>query len=159
MDAVEKAPHRAKLVEKATTGLPVKVHVADGRESGLRAGLRPDPRRAPCSGLGALRRRPEARWRRQPSDVADLTKLQGELITAAYALLRPGGALTYVVCSPHLAETEGVLTETARRLKAEVVGSREFFPGVPELGDGPYVQLWPHRHGTDTMFCAVLRKP
>lgn len=159
VDAVEKAPHRAKLVEKATIGLPVKVHVADGRESGLEPGYDRILVDAPCSGLGALRRRPEARWRRQPSDVADLTKLQGELITAAYALLRPGGALTYVVCSPHLAETEGVVGETARRLKAEVLDSREFFPGVPELGDGPYVQLWPHRHGTDAMFCAVLRKP
>ncbi|WP_329049319.1 rRNA small subunit methyltransferase B [Amycolatopsis sp. NBC_01488] len=159
VDAVEKAPHRAKLVEKATGGLPVKVHVADGRESGLEPGYDRILVDAPCSGLGALRRRPEARWRRKPSDVADLTKLQGELITAAYALLRPGGALTYVVCSPHLAETEGVIGETARRLKAEVLDARELFPGVPELGDGPYVQLWPHRHGTDAMFCAVLRKP
>jgi 16S rRNA (cytosine967-C5)-methyltransferase len=159
VDAVEKAPHRAKLVEKATTGLPVKVHVGDGRESGLEPGYDRVLVDAPCSGLGALRRRPEARWRRQPSDVADLTKLQGELIIAAYGLLRSGGALTYVVCSPHLAETEGVFAETARRLKGEVLDARALFPGVPQLGDGPYVQLWPHRHGTDAMFCAVLRKP
>jgi 16S rRNA (cytosine967-C5)-methyltransferase len=66
--------------------------------------------------------------------------------------------VTYVVCSPHLAETEGVVGEIARRGKAEVLDSREFFPGVPQLGDGPYVQLWPHRHGTDAMFCATLRK-
>jgi 16S rRNA (cytosine967-C5)-methyltransferase len=114
---------------------------------------------APCSGLGALRRRPEARWRRQPSDVADLTKLQGQLIAAALDLVRPGGVVTYVVCSPHLAETEGVVGEAARRAKADIIDAREFFPGVPQLGDGPYVQLWPHRHGTDAMFCAMLRKP
>jgi len=160
VDAVEIAPHRADLVRQTVRGLPVRVHTADGRDPGLPAeSFDRVILDAPCTGLGALRRRPEARWRRQPSDVADLTKLQGELINAAYELLRPGGALTYVVCSPHLAETEGVFAETARRLKAEVLDAREFFPGVPELGDGPYVQLWPHRHGTDAMFCAVLRKP
>ena len=159
VDAIEKAPHRAKLVERATDGLPVTIHVADGRESGLEPGYDRILVDAPCSGLGALRRRPEARWRRQPADVADLTKLQGELITAAFDLVRPGGIVAYVVCSPHLAETEGVVGETARRLKAEIVDAREYFPGVPDLGEGPYVQLWPHRHGTDAMFCAVLRKP
>ncbi|MCU1687938.1 MAG: methyltransferase [Amycolatopsis sp.] len=159
VDAVEKAPHRARLVEHAVGGLPVTVHVADGRESGLNPGYDRILVDAPCSGLGALRRRPEARWRRQPSDVADLTKLQGQLLTAALELVRPGGVVVYVVCSPHLAETEGVLGETARRAKAEVLDARPFFEGVPMLGDGPYVQLWPHRHGTDAMFCAVLRRP
>ena len=159
VDAVEKAPHRARLIENATEGLPVTVHVADGRETGLEPGYDRVLVDAPCSGLGALRRRPEARWRRKPSDVSDLTKLQGELLVAALDLVRPGGIVAYVVCSPHLAETEGVVGETARRAKAEIVDAREFFPGVPQLGDGPYVQLWPHRHGTDAMFCAVLRKP
>ncbi|GAA4526635.1 RsmB/NOP family class I SAM-dependent RNA methyltransferase [Amycolatopsis samaneae] len=159
VDAVEKAPHRARLIEKATEGLPITVHVADGRESGLEPGYDRVLVDAPCSGLGALRRRPEARWRRQPGDVADLTKLQGELLVAALDLTRPGGIVTYVVCSPHLAETEGVVGEIARRTKSEVLDAREFFPEVPQLGNGPYVQLWPHRHGTDAMFCAVLRKP
>ncbi|WP_370942619.1 RsmB/NOP family class I SAM-dependent RNA methyltransferase [Amycolatopsis sp. cg5] len=159
VDAVEVAPHRARLIEHAVKDLPVTVHVADGRESGLEPGYDRILVDAPCSGLGALRRRPEARWRRQPSDVSELTKLQAELITAAIELLRPGGVLTYVVCSPHLAETEGVVGETARRNKLEILDARELFPGVPQLGDGPYVQLWPHRHGTDAMFCAVLRKP
>ena len=159
VDAVEQAPHRAKLVEQATEGLPVTVHVTDGRDSGLEPGYDRVLVDAPCSGLGALRRRPEARWRRKPSDVPDLTKLQGELLTAALELTRSGGVVAYVVCSPHLAETEGVVGEIARRTKAEVLDAREFFPGVPQLGDGPYVQLWPHRHGTDAMFCAVLRKP
>ncbi|NIH88548.1 RsmB/NOP family class I SAM-dependent RNA methyltransferase [Amycolatopsis granulosa] len=159
VDAVEQAPHRARLVEQATEGLPVTVHVADGRDSGLDPGFDRVLVDAPCSGLGALRRRPEARWRRKPSDVPDLTRLQGELLSAALDLTRSGGVVAYVVCSPHLAETEGVVGEFARRSKAEVLDAREFFPGVPQLGDGPYVQLWPHRHGTDAMFCAVLRKP
>ncbi|MFI6026954.1 RsmB/NOP family class I SAM-dependent RNA methyltransferase [Amycolatopsis magusensis] len=159
VDAVEKAPHRANLVRKSTEGLPVTVHVADGREPELDEGYDRVLVDAPCSGLGSLRRRPESRWRRQPSDVADLTKLQAELLASALKLVRPGGIVTYVVCSPHLAETEGVVGEIARRAKAETLDAREFFPGVPQLGDGPYVQLWPHRHGTDAMFCAVLRRP
>ncbi|OLR91790.1 RsmB/NOP family class I SAM-dependent RNA methyltransferase [Actinokineospora bangkokensis] len=159
LDAVEQAPHRARLVEQSTEGLPVSVHVVDGRESGLTPGsfdrVLVD---APCTGLGALRRRPEARWRRQPSDVADLTKLQRELLTAALELVRPGGVVAYVTCSPHLAETEGVVSAVARKSGATVLDAREAFPGVPQLGEGPYVQLWPHRHGTDAMFCALLRR-
>jgi len=158
VDAVEQAPHRAKLVERVVHGLPVTVHVADGRDSGLEPGFDRVLVDAPCTGLGALRRRPEARWRRQPSDVSDLVGLQGELLTAAIGLTRVGGVVGYVVCSPHLAETEGVLGEVVRRTGAEVLDARGQFPGVPQLGDGPYVQLWPHRHGTDAMFCGLLRK-
>lgn len=160
VDAVEKAPHRAELVRSATEGLPVTVHVADGRETGLAEGgydrVLVD---APCTGLGALRRRPEARWRRAPGDVAELAKLQRELLMSALKLVRPGGIVTYVVCSPHLSETTGLVADVLRRTDAEVVDAREFFPGVPDLGVGPYVQLWPHRQGTDAMFTAVLRRP
>jgi 16S rRNA (cytosine967-C5)-methyltransferase len=159
VDAVEKAPHRAKLVHTATDGLPVTVHVADGRDPGLPGGYDRVLVDAPCTGLGALRRRPEARWRREPSDVADLARLQRELTLSALALVRPGGLVAYVVCSPHLSETTGLVADVLRRTDAEVVDAREFFPGVPKLGAGPYVQLWPHRHGTDAMFLALLRRP
>jgi len=158
VDAVEQAEHRAKLVEHAVTDLPVTVHVADGRDPGLDPGYDRVLVDAPCTGLGALRRRPEARWRRQPSDVSGLTKLQADLLTSALGLARVGGVVAYVVCSPHLAETDGVVREVARRTGAEILDAREQFPGVPDLGDGPFVQLWPHRHGTDAMFCALLRK-
>lgn len=159
VDAVEKAPHRARLVEKTVGGLPVTVHVADGRDPGLEPGYDRVLVDAPCTGLGALRRRPEARWRRQPSDVSGLTKLQAELLSSALELTRPGGVVAYVVCSPHLAETEGVVNDVVRRFGATKLDAREYFPRVPDLGDGPFVQLWPHRHGTDAMFCAILRKP
>ncbi|MFF5988689.1 RsmB/NOP family class I SAM-dependent RNA methyltransferase [Prauserella flavalba] len=157
VDAVEVTPHRAKLVERAAEGLPVTVHTVDGRDPGLEGGYDRVLLDAPCSGLGSLRRRPESRWRRRPSDVPGLTKLQSELLASAFRLVRPGGIVAYVVCSPHLAETEGVFGDGVRRAKAEVLDAREFFPGVPDLGDGPYVQLWPHRHGTDAMFCALAR--
>jgi 16S rRNA (cytosine967-C5)-methyltransferase len=159
LTAVEVAPHRAELVKRITEGLPVDLLVADGRDSGLPDGgfdrVLVD---APCTGLGALRRRPEARWRRQPSDVAQLARTQRELLGAALRLVRPGGVVGYVTCSPHLTETVGVVGEVSRRTGAVVLDARESFPGVPELGAGPYVQLWPHRHGTDAMFCALLRR-
>jgi 16S rRNA (cytosine967-C5)-methyltransferase len=106
---------------------------------------------APCTGLGALRRRPEARWRRTPEDVASLTTLQEQLLDAALRLVRPGGVVAYVTCSPHPAETAAVVAGR------QLIDARECFDGVGELGAGPTVQLWPHRHGTDAMFCALIR--
>ncbi|HKR50566.1 MAG TPA: RsmB/NOP family class I SAM-dependent RNA methyltransferase [Pseudonocardiaceae bacterium] len=159
LDAVDKTEHRARLVEQACAGLPVTVHLADGRDSGL-----PDRTYdrvlvdAPCTGLGALRRRPEARWRRRANDLAGLVRLQRELLVAALRLVRPGGVVAYATCSPHLDETVGVVADVVRRTGVEQLGVRSQFPGVPQLGDGPYVQLWPHRHGTDAMFCALLRR-
>lgn len=157
LDAIEPAPHRADLVRRATAGLPVTVHVADGRDTGLEPGsfdrVLLD---APCTGLGALRRRPESRWRRQSSDVDELAQLQRELLTSAAELVRPGGLVGYVTCSPHLAETAGVIAQRPENL--ELVDARPYLPGVPDLGDGPTVQLWPHRQGTDGMFLALLRR-
>lgn len=157
LDAVESAPHRADLVRRTTEGLPVTVHTADGRASGLaEAAYDRVLLDAPCTGLGALRRRPEARWRRRPGDVADLVQLQQELLDAAARHARVGGLVGYVTCSPHLAETLGVVGRAPGTL--ELVDVRPFLPGVPDLGDGPTVQLWPHRQGTDGMFLALLRR-
>lgn len=159
VDAVEPAAHRAELVRAATRELPVDVHIADGRDSGLTPGYDRILVDAPCTGLGALRRRPEARWRRTPGDVADLVGLQRELLAAAWDLLRPGGVVVYSTCSPHLPETVAVVADTVRRTGAEQLDARELLPGVTGLGAGPTAQLWPHRHGTDAMFVAALRKP
>jgi 16S rRNA (cytosine967-C5)-methyltransferase len=136
--------HRAKLVRdnlRDTRGMPYAVVTGDGTR-----GPWPDAAfdgvllDAPCTGLGALRRRPEARWRRQPADVAPLQDLQKRLLDGAIRATRPGGYVVYVVCSPHRAET------------TEVVDAAE---GVERLGD---TQLWPHRHGTDAMFVSRLRR-
>ncbi len=159
IDAVEPAEHRAELVRKATRGLPVTVHVMDGRAGELTPGYDRILVDAPCTGLGALRRRPEARWRRTPADVRELTVLQRELLGAAWELLRPGGVVVYSTCSPHLPETVAVVGDLARRTAAEQLDTRELLPGVTDIGDGPGAQLWPHRHGTDAMFVAALRKP
>lgn len=159
LDAVEPIEHRADLIRKTTRDLPVDVHVADGRESGLTGGYDRILVDAPCTGLGALRRRPEARWRRQPSDVAPLAKLQRELLAAAIELVRPGGVVLYSTCSPHLSETLAVVADAVRRYDVVELDTKELVPGVTDIGDGTSVQLWPHRHGTDAMFMAALRKP
>jgi 16S rRNA (cytosine967-C5)-methyltransferase len=157
--AAEVAPHRAGLVRRALGGSG-DVVVADGRAPAWPAGafdrVLVD---APCTGLGALRRRPEARWRRQPADVPALAALQRELLASALDAVRPGGLVAYVTCSPHLAETGTVVTDVLRRRpEVERVDARPMLPGVPDLGDGPHVQLWPHRHGTDAMYLALLQR-
>jgi len=157
--AVEPNSRRAEMVEENTRGLAVAVLRADGREPPLEAGgfdrVLVD---APCTGLGALRRRPEARWRRTPADVAPLAKLQRELLASAIRLVRPGGVVLYATCSPHLAETVGVVSDALRRQPVTALDTRELFAPAADLGPGPHVQLWPHRHGTDAMFAVVLRK-
>ena len=162
LDAVDRAPHRARLVEQATEGLPVRVHTGDARELALpEAAYDRVLVDAPCTGLGALRRRPEARWRRQPDDVAELTALQRELLRAGLERTRPGGVVTYATCSPHPDETAAVVAAVAAETGAEVLDTPALLPEVPDtaLPDGaPGLQLWPHRHGTDAMYAAVLRK-
>jgi 16S rRNA (cytosine967-C5)-methyltransferase len=155
--AVEQSPKRAALVAGNTRGLPVDVVCADGRRTGLDPGFDRVLVDVPCTGLGALRRRPEARWRRQPADIPALTKVQRELLAAAIGLTRPGGVVLYATCSPHLAETVGVVADVLRRRPVAALDARPLFAPTDGLGDGPHVQLWPHRHGTDAMFAAALQ--
>ncbi|MCL2315551.1 MAG: RsmB/NOP family class I SAM-dependent RNA methyltransferase [Actinomycetia bacterium] len=162
--AAEVQPHRVQLVRQALRAYPEDGHevvCADGRDGPWRPGafdlVVAD---VPCSGLGALRRRPEARWRRTPQDVADLVPLQRDLLAAALAAARPGGLVAYITCSPHAAETTGVVLPVARDAGAAILDAPSFLPEVPDAAarsDPRFVQLWPHRHGTDAMFLALLR--
>jgi 16S rRNA (cytosine967-C5)-methyltransferase len=118
---------------------------------------------APCTGLGALRRRPEARWRKSPDDLAALTTLQAQLLDAAIAALVPGGVLAYVTCSPHPRETRAqVEAALERHPRLRTLDTPTVLEGVARaplgLPDAPSAQLWPHRHGTDAMFMALLRR-
>jgi len=155
--AIERQPHRSRLVRRAGVR---EVVTADARRPPLADGSADRVLLdAPCSGLGALRRRPEARWRRSPGDLPGLTRLQGELLDAGVRLLRPGGLLAYVTCSPHLAEAVVPALDAQRRHPGlERVDARPLLPGVPDLGEGPAVQLWPHRQGTDAMALTLFRR-
>lgn len=167
--------HRARLVAQTvaaavSAGGQVFVGTGDGREVG-----RAEPGSydrvlvdAPCTGIGALRRRPEARWRRSPDDVPTLLTLQGELLESALAAVRPGGVVLYATCSPHLPETRYAVADAracaaAAGLATEELDTAAVFAEVTQgriraTGEPPYVQLWPHRHGTDAMFAALLRR-
>ncbi|CAM5485592.1 rRNA cytosine-C5-methyltransferase [Streptomyces tanashiensis] len=160
--ASEKQQHRARLVERALAGNPgpYQVITADGTRPPWRPGsfdrILMD---VPCSGLGALRRRPEARWRRRPEDLDGFAPLQRALLTEALSAVRVGGVVGYATCSPHLAETRVVVDDVLKKVGgAELIDARPLLPGVPALGDGPDVQLWPHLHGTDAMYLALLRR-
>jgi 16S rRNA (cytosine967-C5)-methyltransferase len=155
--AFEAQHHRSRLVRRSGAA---SVVTTDSRRPPLADGSADRVLLdAPCTGLGALRRRPEARWRRQPSDLPALTRLQRDLLDAGTALLRPGGVLAYVTCSPHLAETLVPVADVLRRHpELEQLDARPLLGGVPDLGDGPSVQLWPHRHGTDAMHLTLLRR-
>ncbi|WP_102158939.1 RsmB/NOP family class I SAM-dependent RNA methyltransferase [Zhihengliuella halotolerans] len=177
LEANEVAPHRAALVENALAAVPEQawgVVTGDGRRYGRgEAKFDRIMLDAPCSGLGALRRRPESRWRKAPGDIPELTGLQTDLLDAAVAALRPGGVLAYVTCSPHPAETTAVVLDALARhpkLKAldaeaaldavalEPTGAGAVVPGrrgEPVPG-ARTAQLWPHVHATDAMFMAIF---
>jgi 16S rRNA (cytosine967-C5)-methyltransferase len=157
--ANERLLHRAELVRNVSNAGFLGVVVGDGtRPPWLPETFDRVLLDAPCTGLGALRRRQEVRWRRTADDVAPLAELQRELLDAALASVRPGGVVAYVTCSPHVAETVDVVAAAADRDDVEQLPVAPLFPEVPGVARGESAQLWPHRHGTDAMFMALLRR-
>lgn len=169
--ANEVSEHRAELVRHTLVGpvhggAQVDVTVGDGRDVGAEEPETYDRVLvdAPCTGLGALRRRPEARWRRSAQDLTTLGPLQRELLDSALRATRSGGVVVYATCSPHLAETELVVKDVVKRHPdVEVLDVRPLLQDragepIPDTGPGPTAQLWPHLHGTDGMFVALLRR-
>ncbi len=146
--ANERQEHRARLVRSGLRAVDAAAHrvvTGDGTRPAWRPGtfdrVLVD---APCSGLGALRRRPESRWRRAPRDLDDLVPLQRRLLETALDAVRPGGVVVYATCSPVVAETSAVV---------EAVLS-----GRSDAVEEGRVQLWPHRDGTDAMFLSTIRR-
>jgi 16S rRNA (cytosine967-C5)-methyltransferase len=142
--ANELQPHRAELVRPSVRRVRnVEVTEFDGREGPWDEGsfdrVLLD---APCTGIGALRRRPEARWRRTIGDVEQLAQLQRQLLRRAVALTRPGGVVAYATCSPLRAETTDVVGEIVAEQPVDLVSENRW---------------WPHLHGTDAMYVAILK--
>jgi 16S rRNA (cytosine967-C5)-methyltransferase len=165
--ANELVPARAQLVRNALAALPnpPEVRELDGTlfgelEPGTYDRVMLD---APCTGLGALRRRPEARWRKQPGDVPSLSTLQAKLLASGLDTLAPGGILAYVTCSPHAAETKAIVASVLRdRDDVELLDTQAVLQEIAlepiDLAPGKHVQLWPHRTGTDAMFIQLIGK-
>jgi 16S rRNA (cytosine967-C5)-methyltransferase len=171
--------HRAALVRDALARSPrhgsgTAVITADGRRPPwAEASFDRVLLDVPCSGLGALRRRPEARWRKAESDLPALAELQRALLRSALAACRPGGVVAYVTCSPVPAETRDVVTAVASSTPAtEILAAPAILSPPTEILDAPavlsavpdirspapqFAQLWPHRHTTDAIFIALLR--
>lgn len=170
LTANEVVPARAELVRRTLQAVDptIEVRVGDGREIGS---FEPNSYDrilldAPCTGLGALRRRPEARWRKTADDVAPLATLQGELLRSALSALKPGGVLAYVTCSPHPDETTAIVDALLSERPHDVapLDTRAALASITrtplDLGDLPHgaAQLWPHRHSTDAMFIQLLTR-
>lgn len=151
--ANEISSERAKLVSQVLHHGEVTVN--DGRS--MPEELRKFDRillDAPCTGIGALRRRPEVRWRRNLQDLKNLAQLQSELLDSATRLLSSGGVIAYVTCSSHQAETKFQVRSFLKRHS-----SFTRIPVEDERSDiDGDLQLWPHRDGSDAMFLSLLRK-
>lgn len=166
LTAVEISEHRADLVRQALRPVPGdwEVRAADGRDVGRDEAGRYDRALVdvPCTGLGALRRRPEARWRHTPADLAALGPVQCALLASALDAVRVGGVVVYSTCSPHPAETVAVVEDVVRRGRAEPVDLGPVVRAVTgrdiDVGPGPWAQLWPDLHRTDAMFFAAVRR-
>ncbi len=156
--AADLRPHRLGLVaaNRRRLGYDLALVAADGTHPPFRPGAADRVLiDAPCSGLGSLRRRPDARWRIEPDAPERLARLQVELVLAGLALLRPGGTLTYSVCTLTRAEGPDVVAEVLARSGAEILDP----PGGPwsTLPDGHTALLLPDDH--DGMTLARFRLP
>jgi 16S rRNA (cytosine967-C5)-methyltransferase len=146
---------RAALVAGTARRLGVRVLVLaqDAARPALREGFDRVLVDAPCSGIGAARRRPELLWRPRREDLSSLARRQVRIAAGAASLLRPGGRLVYSVCTFPRAETDAACDALLRR-RPEL----EPVPIAGPDGEAPRVRLWPHRHGTDAMFVAAFRR-
>ena len=161
----EVTPHRAKLVATALrhSGFEAEQLTGDGRELNRGESFDRILLDAPCTGLGALRRRPESRWRKNDANLKELTKLQRELMEAAWRVLKPGGVLAYVTCSPHPAETISQVewflrTNSNSKLLDATSALLKLQPKLNLNKSRKTAQLWPHRNDTDAMFLALVQK-
>jgi len=159
--AFDREPARLARVGEAAARLGISI--IDARPGPVEA-LAPELRGAcdavlvdaPCSNLGVLRRNPEVKWRRQPSDLALASRRQSEILDAAATMVRPGGRLVYATCSLEPEENEAVA-------QAFLAATPEFRPDAPgafplPLGADGWLRCLPHRHGTDGFSAVRFRR-
>jgi len=164
--AVDIHPHKIELIDQTATRLGATIVdglSADARQVGDVLVSKVDAVLCdvPCSGLGTLSRRPDARWRKLPGDQAELTPIQRAILESAAKALKPGGVLVYSTCTLHPAENEEMIaTFLADHPEFQIDGLRDRLPAsLPEHAfQGEFLKLYPHRHGTDGFFIARLKK-
>lgn len=153
--AADVSPARARLVQTLASrlGAPVRTVAQDARNPAVRGPFDRVLVDAPCSGIGAARRRPELLWRPARDELGRLARLQVAIAASAAEALKPGGRLVYSVCTFPRAETDAACRAILRHRP-------DLVPEGIEGPDGPAerIRLWPHRHGTDAMFVAAFRR-
>lgn len=160
--AVERHPGRAAALERTAARMhasSVRVEVSDAataRSDGRFDRVLVDP---PCSGLGTLQSRPDLRWRVDPEGVAELAGLQARILAAGAAAVSRMGTLVYSVCTISRLEGEDMIASfLASHGDFSADDLSEECPNLGSPGFGRYVQLLPHRDGTDGFFIARLRR-
>ena len=164
LDCMEPVPQRAEMVRRALSEASETHVIVDYGQNAKHESYDAVLLDAPCSGLGSVRRKPESRWRKEPSQLPGLTTIQAELLQAGLDALKPGGYLLYSTCSPLIPETNTqIKIALDKNPGVELIDAKEVLKKVsPELALNPSrktVQLWTHEHSTDAMFMAILRKP
>lgn len=160
--AVEAHPARARALEENVSRLGaagVEVRVADAADPQPGAPFDRVLLDPPCSDLGTLQARPDVRWRKTPAQLAELAALQARLLDNAASMVRPGGVLTYSTCTISPRENEQQLRSFLERhpdFAADDLGAER--PELASRADGRFLQLLPHRHGTDGFFLGRLRR-
>jgi 16S rRNA (cytosine967-C5)-methyltransferase len=163
--AVDREPGRIRTIEANCRRLGVgcvETVAGDARERAFGAGfdrVLVDP---PCSDLGTLQSRPDARWRKRPAQLAELASLQRQILVAAAAAVRPGGRLVYSTCTVNAAENEGqiqrFLATHSEFSVLDLSGSYPESAATAPANRGSFLQTLPSRHGTDGFFIAALRR-
>lgn len=163
--AVDIHPHKIDLVEQSAKRLGISIIeglCADAREIGRLMPERADAILCdvPCSGLGTLARRPDARWRKQPADIESLAPIQMAILESAALALKPGGALVYSTCTIHPRENQELVGAfLANHPEFEPDPIAPYLPAaLADQAEGYFLQLLPHRHGTDGFFIARMKK-
>ena len=159
LTAIELYPHRAKLVSDSLKGFDnTTVHTADATSFGYQDKYELVLIDAPCTGLGALRRKPESRHNKQPAQLQELNKTQRALLDTASSLVVPNGIVAYITCSPVIEETTAVARWFLDAHDDFVLLPWHDYSDAGANKNRKTLQLWSDIHNSDCMFLALFQK-
>ena len=167
MIAADRGAGRVRLIADTIRRMrlpKISLVIADLSEEGMPFGKERFDRillDAPCSGTGVLMRHPEGKWKKDPDTIIEMSKIQGELLKAAAARLKPGGRLLYTTCSLLTEENEAVVDGyLAGHGEIKLLDMRKTFPDMPSeiFTARGELRLWPHKHRCDGFYAALLER-